>query len=354
MSTIAPSPERESSTIPSTMRAAVAHRFGAPLTLEEIPVPIPRGYEALVKLGYTGVCHTDLHAITGDWPVKPPMPLVAGHEGIGHVVAVGELVTSLRLGDRVGNAWLWTACGECEFCLTGRETLCRSQRNGGYSVNGSFAQFMLVDSRYAARIPENLDGAAAAPILCAGVTVYKGLKTTEARPGQWVAISGIGGLGHLAIEYAHAMGMNVAAIDVSEEKLELAQQLGAAITVNARIKDPGRHLQSEIGGAHGVLVTAPSKPAFAEAMGMVRRGGTVSLVGLPATTFPVDIFQTVLTGVTIRGSIVGTRADLAEALDFAARRKVRATIDERPFESINEAFDDMRAGTITGRVVLRF
>jgi propanol-preferring alcohol dehydrogenase len=267
-------------------------------------------------------------------------------------VATGELVTSLQAGDRVGNAWLWSACGECEYCLTGRETLCRLQRNGGYSVDGSFAQYMLVDSRYAARIPDQVDPAAIAPILCAGVTVYKGLKTTEVRPGQWVTVFGIGGLGHLAVEYAQAMGMRVAAVDVSEDKLQLAQHLGAEITVNARVNDPARYLKSELGGTHGVLVTAPSKAAFAEATGVVRRGGTISLVGLPADTFPVDIFQTVLDGVTIRGSIVGTRTDLAEALDFAARRKVRATITRRPFADVNAVFDEMRAGTIEGRVVL--
>lgn len=338
--------------IPTTMRAAVANAFGEPLVIDEVPVPEPHGYEALVKVDYTGVCHTDLHAISGDWPVKPTPPFIPGHEGIGHVVALGDLASGLSVGELVGNAWLWSACGECEYCLTGRETLCLRQLNGGYSVNGSFAEYMLVDSRFAARIPAGLDEASTAPILCAGVTVYKGLKTTEVKPGQWVTISGIGGLGHLAVEYALAMGMNVAAVDVGEEKLELAQRLGATVTVNARNTDPAAFLQKELGGTHGVLVTAPSKTAFAQAMGIVRRGGTVSLVGLPADTFPVDIFQTVLNGVTIRGSIVGTRADLAEALDFAARRKVRATVIEHPFGDVNEVFDEMRAGTIAGRVVL--
>ncbi len=352
MTIVTPFPSTVAPAIPKTMRAAVAHTFGAPLSIEDIAVPEPHGYEALVEVDYTGVCHTDLHAISGDWPVKPQPPFVPGHEGIGQVVALGELVTDIAVGDRVGNAWLWSACGACEFCLTGRETLCRAQRNGGYSVDGSFAQYMLVDARYAARIPRGVDSAATAPILCAGVTVYKGLKTTEVRPGQWVTISGIGGLGHLAVEYAVAMGMNVAAVDVSEEKLQLAQSLGAAVTVNALVADPGLYLQAELGGTHGVLVTAPSESAFAQATGIVRRGGTVSLVGLPAETFPVDIFQTVLDGITIRGSIVGTRADLAEALDFAARGKVHAMITRRPFEDVNAVFDEMRAGTITGRVVL--
>lgn len=183
-----------------TMLAAVVHEFGAPLVLEERPIPEPGPHEALVKVDYTGVCHTDLHAIEGDWPVKPKPPLIPGHEGHGIVVAVGDQVTNVRVGDRVGNAWLWSACGECVFCLTGRETLCEKQENGGYSVNGSFGEYMLVDARYAGRIPEGVDPIEIAPILCAGVTVYKGLKMTEAKPGEWVTISGVGGLGHLAAQ----------------------------------------------------------------------------------------------------------------------------------------------------------
>ncbi|WP_022881319.1 alcohol dehydrogenase AdhP [Gryllotalpicola ginsengisoli] len=334
------------------MRAAVSRAFGQPLEFDERPVPLPHGHEALVRVEYTGVCHTDLHAISGDWPVKPTPPFIPGHEGIGRVVAVGHEVTSLRIGDRVGNAWLWSACGECEFCVSGRETLCRRQRNGGYSVDGSFQEYMIVDSRYAARIPESLDPAEAAPILCAGVTVYKGLKTTEARPGQWVTISGIGGLGHLAVQYAVAMGLNVVAVDVADDKLALARELGAALTVDATTTDAAAYVQAEVGGTHGVLVTAPSEQAFTQAVGMVRRGGTVSLVGLPSGTFPVSIFDTVLNGITIRGSIVGTRADLAEALDFAGRGKVRATVTTHPFDDVNAVFDEMRAGKILGRVVL--
>lgn len=297
-----------------TMLVAVVHEFGAPLVLEERPIPEPGPHEALVKVDYTGVCHTDLHAIEGDWPVKPKPPLIPGHEGHGIVVAVGDQVTNVR----VGNAWLWSACGECVFCLTGRETLCEKQENGGYSVNGSFGEYMLVDVRYAGRIPEGVDPIEIAPILCAGVTVYKGLKMTEAKHGEWVTVSGVGGLGHLAVQYAVAMGLNVAAVDVGDDKLELAKRLGATVTINAREKDPEQELQRELGGTHGVLVTAPSPGAFAQAMGIVRRGGTVAINGLPAGDFPVNIFDTVLRGITLRGSIVGTRADLAEALDFAA------------------------------------
>lgn len=335
-----------------TMLAAVVREFGTPLRLEEVPIPEVGPHDALVKVDYTGVCHTDLHAIEGDWPIKPSPPFIPGHEGHGTVVAVGDQVTNVAVGDHIGNAWLWAACGECVFCLTGRETLCEKQLNGGYSVDGSFGEYMLVDARYAGKIPGGVDPIEIAPILCAGVTVYKGLKVTEARPGEWVTISGVGGLGHLAVQYAVAMGLNVAAVDVGEDKLELAKTLGASIAINAREQNPAEVLQRELGGTHGVLVTAPSPIAFAQAMDMVRRGGTVAINGLPAGDFPVNIFHTVLKGITLRGSIVGTRADLAEALDFAARGKVRTIATEHAFGDINEVFDDMRHGKINGRAVM--
>lgn len=335
-----------------TMLAAVVREFGAPLRLEEWPIPEVGPHDALVKVDYTGVCHTDLHAIEGDWPIKPVPPFVPGHEGHGTVIAIGDQVTNVAVGDHIGNAWLWAACGECVFCLTGRETLCEKQINGGYSVDGSFAEYMLVDARYAGKIPAGVDPVEIAPILCAGVTVYKGLKMTEAKPGEWVTISGVGGLGHLAVQYAVAMGLNVAAVDVGEDKLELAKSLGATIVVNAREQNPAEVLQRELGGTHGVLVTAPSPIAFAQAMDIVRRGGTVAINGLPAGDFPVNIFNTVLKGITLRGSIVGTRADLAEALDFAARGKVRTIATEHAFGDINDVFDDMRHGKINGRAVM--
>jgi alcohol dehydrogenase, propanol-preferring len=338
----------------STMKAAVVHEFGKPLTVDEIAVPAPGPDEALVKVRYTGVCHTDLHAAHGDWPVKPTPPFVPGHEGVGEVVAIGEHVTRVAVGDLVGNAWLWSACGECEYCETGWETLCPQQQNGGYSVDGSFGQYMLVDARYAPVIPDGVDLAAVAPILCAGVTVYKGLKRTDTQPGQWVLISGIGGLGHIAVQYAVAMGRRVAAVDVDDDKLALARTHGAEITVNARTSDdPAAELQRLTGGGvHGALVTAVNGHAFPQAVGALRRGGTVALVGLPPEQFPLDIFTTVLLGLTVRGSIVGTRKDMAEAVDFFARGKIHPTYSVRPMADINAIFGEMEQGAIDGRIVL--
>ena len=338
----------------STMKAAVVHTFAQPLTIDDVEIPTPGPLEALVKVDYTGVCHTDLHAAHGDWPVKPSPPFVPGHEGVGTVVAVGDQVTRLKVGDTVGNAWLWSACGECEYCETGWETLCPNQKNGGYSVDGSFGQYMLVDSRYAPIIPDGVEASAVGPILCAGVTVYKGLKVTDTKPGEWVLVSGIGGLGHIAVQYAVAMGRRVAAVDVDDDKLALARKHGAEVTVNAATSpDPAAQIREQTGGGvHGALVTAVNAHAFPQAVGALRRGGTVSLVGLPPEKFPLDIFTTVLFGLTVRGSIVGTRKDMAEALDFFARGKITPTYTVRPLSDINDIFSEMEQGKIDGRVVM--
>lgn len=339
--------------VPKTMQAAVVERFGEPLVVRELPVPTPGPGQALVEIFASGVCHTDLHAADGDWPVKPTLPFTPGHEGAGIVAALGPGVTHLKLGDRVGIAWLHSACGHCKFCLSGWETLCLEQKNSGYSVDGSFAQYALAQADYLGRIPENLSFVDAAPILCAGVTTYKGLKETETRPGEWVVISGIGGLGHVAIQYARAMGLRVAAVDLGPEKIALARKLGAEIAVDAKTQDPAAEIQKQIGGAQGVLVTAVSTIAFKQAIGMLRRGGTCVLNGLPPGEFPISIFDVVLNRYTIRGSIVGTRLDLEEALTFAADGHVKATIETQPLESVNDVFARLKSGQVNGRVVLQ-
>nr|WP_201155107.1 alcohol dehydrogenase AdhP [Rhodothalassium salexigens] len=334
------------------MRAAVVRQFGAPLAIEEAPIPEPGPGQIQVKIEACGVCHTDLHAAHGDWPVKPEPPFIPGHEGVGFVSGVGRGVTTVKEGDRVGVPWLYSACGHCEHCLGGWETLCESQSNTGYSVNGGFADYALADPDYVGHLPANLPFVDIAPVLCAGVTVYKGLKTTETKPGDWVVISGVGGLGHMAVQYARAMGRHVAAVDVDDDKLRLAERLGAAVTVNAARTDPADFLQKQIGGAHGALVTAVSPKAFEQALGTVRRGGTVALNGLPPGDFPLPIFDMVLRGITVRGSIVGTRLDLAEALAFAGEGLVKATTSTASLDQVNDVFARMHKGDIEGRVVL--
>ncbi|OZI77248.1 alcohol dehydrogenase AdhP [Bordetella genomosp. 12] len=337
-----------------TMKAAVVREFGKPLVIEDAPIPMPGPGQIQVAIQASGVCHTDLHAAEGDWPVKPNPPFIPGHEGVGFVSAVGAGVTFVKEGDRVGVPWLYTACGHCRHCLGGWETLCESQQNTGYSVNGGFAEYVVADPNYVGHLPANVGFAEIAPVLCAGVTVYKGLKVTDTKPGDWVAISGIGGLGHMAVQYARAMGLHVVAVDVDDDKLELARRLGAEIAVNARTSaDPAAEVKKlTSGGVQGVLVTAVSPKAFEQAMGMTARGGTISLNGLPPGDFPLPIFSTVLNGLTVRGSIVGTRLDLQESLEFAADGRVAATISTARLDDINQVFDKMHKGQIEGRIVL--
>lgn len=335
-----------------TMRAAVVRAFGQPLEITELPIPVPGPNQILVRTEACGVCHTDCHTSGGDWPVKPSLPFVPGHEGVGTVIATGSGVRSFQPGDRAGIPWLYSACGECEWCVSGHESLCPNAQYGGYTVNGGFAEYFIADARYAPHIPATLSSIAAAPLLCAGVTTYKALKETKARPGQWVAIIGVGGLGHVAIQYARAMGLHIAAVDVHDEKLRLARQLGAEVAVNAASNDPVPEVLRSTGGAHGVLVTAPSLPAFRQGVGITRRAGTCVLVGLPPGEFPLPLFDVVLKGLTVRGSLVGTRVDMREALEIAASARITAHIETRPLESVNEVLDGLLVGTIQGRVVL--
>ncbi len=336
----------------ATMKAAVVHAYGQALVIEEVAIPeVPPG-RILVKIEASGVCHTDLHAADGDWPVKPPLPFIPGHEGVGYVAKVGAGVTWVKEGDRVGVPWLHTACGHCEHCITGWETLCDSQQMTGYSVNGGYAEYVLADPAYVGKLPDTLDFAPAAPVLCAGVTVYKGLKVLDCKPGDWVVVSGIGGLGHMAVQYAKAMGFHVIAVDVADDKLALAHRLGADEVINAATSDPIELVQKQIRGAHGVLVTAVSRPAFSQALGMLHKRGTMSLVGLPPGGFDLPIFDVVLNAKTVRGSIVGTRKDLQESLEFAGEGKVAAHYSMDKLDNINAIFSRMKAGGIDGRIVV--
>jgi alcohol dehydrogenase, propanol-preferring len=337
------------------MRAAVVERFQAPLVLRELDIPSPGAGQILVKTEACGVCHTDLHAMRGDWPLKPTLPFVPGHEGIGVVAALGSGVTTVKEGDRVGVPWLYSACGHCEYCLRAAETVCPAAEFGGYTKNGGFAEYMLADPNYVAHVPDGLASRDAAPIICAGITTYKGIKETASRPGEWLVVSGVGGLGHLAIQYARAMGLKVCAVDIDDGKLAHAKRLGVELVVNAKAGDPAAAVKKATdGGAHGVLITAPSLSAFKQGVGMTRKRGTCVLVGLPPGEFPVPLFDVVANCITIRGSFVGTRQDMAEALSFAAEGKVKADIEMQPLSAVNSVFERLQRGDVAARVVLDF
>ncbi len=337
------------------MQAAVVEHFGSPLVLQEWDIPTPGPGQILVKTEACGVCHTDLHAAGGDWPLKPTLPFIPGHEAIGIVSAVGASVTIVKEGDRVGVPWLYSACGHCEYCLKAWETVCPDAQFGGYTKNGGFAEYILADPNYVAHIPAGLTPTEAAPLICAGITTYKGIKETRTKPGEWVAISGVGGLGHLAVQYAKAMGLLVCAIDIDDSKLAHAKRLGADFTFNAKAGDPAAVLKRETGGgAHGVLITAPSLIAFKQGIGMTRRLGTCVLIGLPPGDFPVPLFDVVANCITLRGSFVGTREDMAETLAFARAGKVKADIELQPLSAINDIFKRLEHGDVASRVVIDF
>jgi len=335
------------------MKAAVVHKFGEPLVIEDRPVPEPGPGQITVRMEASGLCHTDIHAANGDWPVKPAPPFVPGHEGVGAVHAIGAGVTGVNEGELVAVPWLGYACGTCKYCLTGWETLCESQRNSGYSVDGGYAEYFLAEAAFAAKVPAGVNPFEAAPLTCAGVTTFKAIKVGNVRPGDLVAISGIGGLGHLALQYAKIFGGTVAAIDITDEKLHLAKDLGADIIIDARTEDPAAVLQAH-GGADVAVGLAVSDESFAAAYAGLRRGGRLVLVALPADgTLPIPVFDTVLNGKSVIGSIVGSRADLHDVFALHAAGRTRVIYETRPLAGVNEAIAEVLDGKAKARLVLQ-
>jgi propanol-preferring alcohol dehydrogenase len=333
------------------MKAAVVRELTNPVVLEDRPVPEPGPGQVVVRIEASGLCHTDIHAANGDWPVKPTPPFVPGHEGVGIVERLGDGVTKVREGDRVAIPWLGWACGECEHCLTGWETLCERQENTGYSVDGGWAEYALAHGSFVGKVPDGIDPFEAAPLTCAGVTTYKAVKVSGARSSDLVAIFGVGGLGHLALQYARIAGAQVVAVDLVDEKLHMAKELGAAYTVNAREEDPVEAIRA-LGGADAAISLAVSPKAFEQAYGSLRRGGTLVLVGLPADNeMRLPIFQTVLNGTKVVGSIVGTRVDLQEVFELHASGLTTVRYEKRRLDEVNESMRQVEDGEVEARLV---
>ena len=337
------------------MKAVVVNPEGTNVQLIENKEmrPLETG-EALVDIEYCGVCHTDLHVAHGDFGKVPGR--VLGHEGIGIVKEIAPDVKNLKVGDRVSVAWFFEGCGACEYCTTGRETLCRTVKNAGYSVDGGMAEQCIVTADYAVKVPEGLDPAQASSITCAGVTTYKAIKEAQLQPGQWTVIFGAGGLGNLAVQYAKKVfNAHVVAVDINNDKLALAKEVGADIVINSHeVEDVAALIQEKTGGAHSAVVTAVSKVAFNQAVDSVRAGGRVVAVGLPSEMMDLSIVKTVLDGIQVIGSLVGTRKDLEEAFQFGAEGLVVPVVQKRPVSDAVDVFDEMEAGTIQGRMVLDF
>lgn len=336
------------------MRSAVVRELGTPAQVEERPIPQPGPGQILIRLEACGLCHTDIHAMRGDWPVKPKLPLVPGHEGVGIIEQLGEGVTSRQIGQRVAMPWLGHACGECRYCVDGRENLCESQYNNGYAVDGGYAEYMLADARYAVVVPDGVTPLDAAPLTCAGVTTYAAIKNARVVPGETVAVFGIGGLGHLAVQYARLVGAKVIAVDVTEEKLALATELGADHTVNARTTDPVDAIR-DLGGADVAVVLAVAPAVFRQSFDALNRGGRLVLVSLPADgTITLPIFETVLKGISVIGSIVGTRQDLTEVFTLHAAGRTRVITETRDLDQVNSAVDEVLEGTVPARLVFTY
>ena len=336
------------------MKAALIHAFKQPLRLEEAAVPSPGPDEVLIRVEACGVCHSDMHLADGDWArlrTVTKLPLIPGHEVVGRVIEKGAAVSNHDVGDRVGVAWTHWTCGACELCSEGKENLCTRQTITGATVDGGYAEFLTAKASHALKAPAELSPAEAAPLFCAGVTVYRAIKKARIEPGQRVAIFGVGGLGHLAVQIAKHFGAHVIAIDVAEDKLEFARSLGAGETIDVSGDDAAARLR-KLGGVHVAVVTSGAKRAYDAAFDTVRAGGTLVVVGMPAEDLTFQAIR--MREITITSTATGTRDDLREVLELAAAGKIACRIETRPLDQINETLDDMRNGRITGRVVLTF
>lgn len=337
------------------MKAAVVTSFSEALEVVEREIPEPGTGQVLVRLEACGLCHTDIHAARGEWPVIPSLPFVPGHEGIGIIEKLGTGVTGRTVGERVAIAWLGSACGQCKYCVDGRETLCEKQQNSGYSIDGAFAEYAVASAAYVVPVPDGISSIDAAPLSCAGVTTYKAVKVAQVKPTELVGIFGVGGLGHLAVQYARIMGGTVVAVDIEQTKLDLAAELGAEHLVDAATVDPVAAIQ-DLGGLDVAVVLAASPRVFEQAFASLRRGGRLVCVGLPADggAMVLPIFETVLKGITIIGSIVGTRQDLVEVFALHAASRTRVVAETRNIHDVNEAISEVLSGRIPARIVFDY
>nr|WP_302104513.1 zinc-dependent alcohol dehydrogenase [Polycladomyces sp. WAk] len=332
--------------------AAVVRDFAEPVHIEEVNIPEPGVGQVRVKVEASGLCHKDIHAAKGEWPVKPKLPFIPGHEGVGIVEAVGKGVTWIKEGDRVALPWLGYACGMCEYCKSGSETLCESRLNTGYSIDGTHAEYTIGYAKHLVKVPDGVNPLDAAPLTCDGVNTYKAVKMSGARPSDLVAIFGIGGRGHLALQYAKVAGTSVVAVDLFDETLQLAKELGADYVVNARTQDPVEEIK-KLGGADAAISVDVSPQAFVHAFHSLRRGGRLVLVEPAGHYVQLPIFETVLNGIQVIGSIAGTRIDLEETFQLHAEGRTKVIYETRHLHQVKEAFEEVEKSQTKGRLVFK-
>jgi alcohol dehydrogenase, propanol-preferring len=333
------------------MKAAVLPSPQAPVEIVNVPVPEPGTGEVLVKVEASGLCHSDVFLASS--PRLPKTPLILGHEGVGHVVALGPGVTRTRIGERVGIAFLHHSCRECDFCRSGRENFCVKQVQTGYHTHGALAEFAVGAEDFIARIPDALSNTQAAPLCCAGLTAYKAIRTAGLAAGEWVVLFGAGGLGHLAIQLAKREGLRVAVVDVADDKLEMARALGADLTINGLKQEP-RKVMAQYGGAAGAITLTGSLAAIEQAFPTLRPNGILVLVGLSVKKFELPVIPAVLQGLRISGVFVGTPRDLQEIVDLAAAGAAHVHTESCQLEDVPAAMERMRQGALIGRVVVEF
>ena len=338
------------------MKAAILQEFKKPLVLEEVPRPELEAHEILIQVEACGVCHSDLHLADGDWPQLAAIvkkPLILGHEIAGRVVGRGAAVRDLQVGDRAGVPWIHWTCGECAFCQEGYENLCPRQKITGVTVDGGFAEFLKAPASHALKVPEGLSSVEVAPLFCAGVTVHRALKQARISSGQRLAVFGIGGLGHIAVQLARELGTEIIAVDVSERKLELARTLGATSGLNISSTNVIKELRAK-GGVHVALVTSAAKAAYDLAFSCLRPTGTLLVVGLPSENLCFPPILMSAKEVHIRASAVGTRQDVREVLAMASKGKIHCQVTPRPLAHANEVLDELRQGQVAGRTAFTF
>ena len=336
------------------MKAAVLQEFKKPLAILEVPRPQLEPGDVLIRVEACGVCHSDLHVADGDWSQFASIvkrPLILGHEIVGRVIEKAGDVRDLQVGDRVGVPWVHWTCGECEFCREGNENLCTRQKITGVTTDGGYAELVKAPASHALKIPDGLSSVEAAPLFCAGVTVYRALKQARVSPGQSLAVFGVGGLGHLAVQIGRELGAHVIAVDLSDEKLALAKSLGASAAVNAASTNVVKELRSK-GRVHIALVASAAKAAYDTAFACVRPTGTLLVVGLPAENICFPPIMMSAAEIRIQASAVGTRQDLREVLALAATGKIRCRVGTRPLSEANQALEQLRSGQVSGRLVL--